>query len=58
VKFHAQPLRRLFQYAIIGAVGQIAIYKGGGNMHPNFWLIMVCAVVAIGTGVIASKKKK
>jgi hypothetical protein len=37
---------------------QIAIYKGGGNMHPNFWLIMVCAVVAIGTGVIASKKKK
>ena len=26
-------------------------------MHPNFWLIMVCAVVAIGTGVIASKKK-
>jgi hypothetical protein len=36
----------------------IAIYKGGGNMHPNFWLIMVCAVVAIGTGVIESKKKK
>jgi hypothetical protein len=33
-------------------------FIGGRNMHPNFWLIMVCAVVAIGTGVIASKKKK
>ena len=27
-------------------------------MHPNFWLIMVCAVVAIGTGVIARSEER
>ena len=27
-------------------------------MHPNFWLIMMCALVAIGSGVYASQKNK
>jgi len=27
-------------------------------MHPNFWLIMFCATVAILGGIIASKKNK
>ena len=26
-------------------------------MHPNFWLIMVCAIIAIGAGVFVNKKR-
>lgn len=34
------------------------LYSGGENMHPNFWLIIFCAVVASLGGIAVKKKNK
>jgi|UPI0003A6C265 hypothetical protein len=36
----------------------ISSCRGDKDMHPNFWLIIICAVIAITIAIVMNKKKK